>query len=291
MHARLPEATDYAKTINRGARTTVAPLHHATLEPLCLTLVSWQNTLNVVRSTNASSAIVTTLETFVAPTYLHCLRAGSGRGDYCTDHTCGTKGCNQSVLDESYYLLCISHTCQWNVDSYRCGSEIEKGASCCKSHTCAEQGCLNARLDQGRYCEYHTCSQERCYSWRDAACGDACEQHSTQTVVPLSTKKTRRRRQPTQNSSENAYQDYGRRYLEGFSHGINTSPQDHEDAQRLFGNLSLYGISDQDPTRRLMEDMVNGAIERGGCRIEEAAPVRTNAVVEEVEDDAGTGVS
>ena len=80
---------------------------------------------------------------------------------------------------------------------------------------------------------------------------------------------------------------YGHGYLHGVSHGINIAPQDHESAQRLFSNLSIEGASDQDPARRVMENLVNGAIKQRGRRIEEAIPSHNNAVAKEIEEDAG----
>ncbi|KAG4418714.1 hypothetical protein IFR04_008159 [Cadophora malorum] len=93
--------------------------------------------------------------------------------------------------------------------------------------------------------------------------------------------KSSRQNLPAQSRIAEAY---GRGYLQGVFHGININAQDHESAQRLFSKLSIQGSSDQDPARRVVENLVNGAIENGGRRIEEATPAHNSAVTKEIED-------
>ncbi|KAH7355285.1 hypothetical protein BKA65DRAFT_237188 [Rhexocercosporidium sp. MPI-PUGE-AT-0058] len=193
--------------------------------------------------------------------YPNCRYPNSGDGECCSDHTCNTEGCPQSLTDESGYLFCKSHTCRWTVDSYKCGSEIVRGAPCCDAHTCCEENCFKARFDRGRYCEDHTCSHDRCFNWRDSASGTTCQNHNVQALIPLATSKAPRRRQSTQQNINTAY---GRAYIEGVSHGLNVAPDAQEEARRLFGNMNIYRPADQDPSRRQMEAAVNEAIKRRG---------------------------
>ncbi|KAH9219700.1 hypothetical protein DL95DRAFT_443406 [Leptodontidium sp. 2 PMI_412] len=112
-----------------------------------------------------------------------------------------------------------------------------------------------------RYCVDHTCSEDHCFNWRHSRSGTTCLEHNVQALIPLATTNPPRQRQSTQPDMSQAY---GSGYLEGLAHGLNVDPQDQEEARRLFGNLDSYRPRDQNPHRRAMEDLVNGAIKRGG---------------------------
>lgn len=78
--------------------------------------------------------------------------------------TCISLECSQAVQEESDCQFCSAYTCQWPEAGYRCPSRVESGTACCRNHNCYIQSSIEARLQEGRYCDGHTCSSQDWYN-------------------------------------------------------------------------------------------------------------------------------